>query len=133
MTAGKSENNDHTIVSTESVTLAGSIIVLPILSLIHILYHDIEKHAFDDTNNGYIEALTREWNPIADMLLDVMIQGDGDIQRLLVTCCTGILRETIDGKADGISLLLDVYKRQTLCLRWYGHCSHSSQPSSPSC
>ena len=34
MTAGKRENNDHTIVSTESVTLAGSIIVLPILSVI---------------------------------------------------------------------------------------------------
>lgn len=33
------------------------------------LYHDIEKHAFDSVNNGYIEALTREWNPIADMRL----------------------------------------------------------------
>ncbi len=33
------------------------------------LYHDIEKHAFDAKNNGYIEALTREWNPIADMRL----------------------------------------------------------------
>ena len=33
------------------------------------LYHDIEKHAFDSENNGYIEALTCEWNPIADMRL----------------------------------------------------------------
>ena len=33
------------------------------------LYHDIEKHAFDAESNGYIEALTREWNPIADMRL----------------------------------------------------------------
>ena len=33
------------------------------------LYHDIEQHAFDAENNGYIEALTREWNPIADMRL----------------------------------------------------------------
>ena len=33
------------------------------------LYHDIEQHAFDAKNNGYIEALTREWNPIADMRL----------------------------------------------------------------
>jgi cellobiose epimerase len=33
------------------------------------LYHDIEKHAFDAKNNGYIEALTREWEPIADMRL----------------------------------------------------------------
>ena len=34
MTAGNKENNDHTIVSTESVTEAGSIIVLPIASVI---------------------------------------------------------------------------------------------------
>lgn len=33
------------------------------------LYHDIEKHAFDRVNNGYIEALTRDWHPIADMRL----------------------------------------------------------------
>ena len=34
MTAGKSENSDHTIVSTESVIEAGSTIVLPMLSVI---------------------------------------------------------------------------------------------------
>lgn len=45
---------------------------------------------------------------IKSMLLYVMIQRDGNIQRLLVTCCTGILRETIDGKADGVSLLLGI-------------------------
>ena len=45
---------------------------------------------------------------IKGMLLYVMIQGDGDIQRLLVACCTGILRETIDSKADGVSLLLGI-------------------------
>ena len=45
---------------------------------------------------------------IKGMLLNVMIQRDGDIQRLLVACCTGILRETIDGKADGVSLLLGI-------------------------
>lgn len=33
------------------------------------LYHDIEAHAFDAINGGYVEALTREWNPIADMRL----------------------------------------------------------------
>ena len=34
MTAGKRENSDHTIVSTESVIEAGSTIVLPMLSVI---------------------------------------------------------------------------------------------------
>jgi len=33
------------------------------------LFNDIETHAFDSVNNGYIEALTREWQPIADMRL----------------------------------------------------------------
>jgi len=33
------------------------------------LYRDLEAHAFDKTNNGYTEALTRDWQPIADMRL----------------------------------------------------------------
>lgn len=33
------------------------------------LYKDIEGHAYDDHNNGYVEALTRQWDHIADMRL----------------------------------------------------------------
>lgn len=33
------------------------------------LYHDIEKHAYDTVDGGYREALTRDWQPIADMRL----------------------------------------------------------------
>ena len=33
------------------------------------LYDSIEEHAFDRENNGYIEATTRDWQPIADMRL----------------------------------------------------------------
>lgn len=33
------------------------------------LYHDIEDHAWDATYGGYIEATTRDWQPIADMRL----------------------------------------------------------------
>lgn len=33
------------------------------------LYRDIEAHAFDTVNNGYTEALSRDWKPIADMRL----------------------------------------------------------------
>lgn len=33
------------------------------------LFDDIEAHAFDAVNVGYIEALTRDWQPIADMRL----------------------------------------------------------------
>ena len=33
------------------------------------LYECIEEHALDIENNGYIEACTRDWQPIADMRL----------------------------------------------------------------
>jgi len=33
------------------------------------LFHDIENHAYDAKNNGYVEALTRDWQPIGDMRL----------------------------------------------------------------
>jgi mannobiose 2-epimerase len=33
------------------------------------LYHDIENHSRDKARGGYIEALTRDWQPIDDMRL----------------------------------------------------------------
>lgn len=39
------------------------------LDLAIALYHDIEKHSFDHENGGYLEALTRDWQPIADLRL----------------------------------------------------------------
>jgi mannobiose 2-epimerase len=33
------------------------------------LYQDIEKHSYDLRKGGYLEALTREWNEIADLRL----------------------------------------------------------------
>lgn len=33
------------------------------------LFHDIENHSRDREKNGYIEALTQDWQPIADMRL----------------------------------------------------------------
>lgn len=33
------------------------------------LFHSIEKYSFDCDKNGYLEALTREWEEIADMRL----------------------------------------------------------------
>ncbi len=33
------------------------------------LFRDVETHAYDAENNGYIEALTRDWQPIGDMRL----------------------------------------------------------------
>ena len=33
------------------------------------LFHDIESHSRDRENGGYIEALSRDWQPLADMRL----------------------------------------------------------------
>lgn len=33
------------------------------------LFHDIERHSFDQGKNGYFEAFGREWGPIEDMRL----------------------------------------------------------------
>ena len=52
---------------------------------------------------------------IEGMLFDVVIERDGDIQRFLITCSTRILGESVDGKADGIGLLLGI-KRITLVI-----------------
>lgn len=46
------------------------------------LFEDIEAHAFDAVNVGYIEALTRDWQPIADMRLS---QSDENGSRTMNT------------------------------------------------
>lgn len=33
------------------------------------LFHDLENHSFDKVKGGYLEASTRDWQPIADMRL----------------------------------------------------------------
>lgn len=33
------------------------------------LFYDIEKHSFDTEKNGYVEAMTADWQPISDMRL----------------------------------------------------------------
>lgn len=33
------------------------------------LFHDIERHSFDEVKEGYFEAFTKEWEPIEDMRL----------------------------------------------------------------
>jgi glycoside/pentoside/hexuronide:cation symporter, GPH family len=47
---------------------------------------------------------------VAGYMFDYCLHGNVTIEGLIInyTCCTGILRETIDGKADGVSLLLGI-------------------------
>ena len=47
---------------------------------------------------------------VESMVFDVMIQRDGDVECLLVTGGTSILRHTIDGESNGVGLLLGVQR-----------------------
>jgi mannobiose 2-epimerase len=40
-----------------------------VLELAKKLYQDIEQHSFDERLGGYLEALTRDWQPIDDLRL----------------------------------------------------------------
>ena len=40
------------------------------------LFADMENHCFDPEGNGYIEALSRDWSPIADMRLSTKDRND---------------------------------------------------------
>ncbi|RYY37876.1 MAG: N-acyl-D-glucosamine 2-epimerase [Sphingobacteriaceae bacterium] len=40
-----------------------------VIELAKGLFNDIEKHSFDNKRGGYLEAFTRNWQPIADLRL----------------------------------------------------------------
>ena len=46
------------------------------------LYRLIEKHSFDTEKNGYLEAFTEDWQPIADMRLS---EKDANEQKTMNT------------------------------------------------
>ena len=40
------------------------------------LFRDIESHAFDTRRNGYVDALSREWDPVEDLRLSEKDQNE---------------------------------------------------------
>ncbi len=82
------------------------------------LYHDIEKHAYDAKGNGYIEALTRDWQPIADMRLS---DKDENCSRTMNTHLhviepyTNLYRVWDDaGLRERLNNLLDIFTEKML-------------------
>ena len=70
---------------------------------------------FGSTSAAFTSGIgdyTVEFEPSAveSMVFDVMIQRDGDVECLLVTGGTSILRHTIDGESNGVGLLLGVQR-----------------------
>lgn len=46
------------------------------------LFHDIERHSRDKANGGYIEALSRDWQPLDDMRLSAK---DANVEKTMNT------------------------------------------------
>ena len=89
------------------------------------LYHDIEKHAFDSVNNGYIEALTREWNPIADMRLSDKDENGSRTMNThlhIIEPYTNLYRVWKSPELEkSIRNLLDIFTDKLLNKESYGH------------
>jgi len=67
------------------------------------LFDCIEEHAFDQEYNGYIEATTRDWQPIADMRLSDLDQNYPKSQNThlhIIEPYTNLLRALRELQAD---------------------------------
>lgn len=77
------------------------------------LYRDIEAHAFDRKNNGYIEAMTEEWGRTDDMRLsdkDENMSKTMNTHLHIIEPYTCLYRVWQDGKLAGsLRNLLDVF------------------------
>ena len=95
------------------------------------LFDCIEQHSLDKVNNGYIEAQTREWNEIADMLLSELdanfpksqnthlhiIEPYTNLYRCLKECEASPVSET-----HHLDLFFDMdWTREAGALESYGH------------
>jgi len=46
------------------------------LKMARVLFQDLEAHAFDRLNNGYTDALARDWSPVEDLRLSEKDQNE---------------------------------------------------------
>jgi mannobiose 2-epimerase len=82
------------------------------------LFHDVENHAFDEVNNGYTEALTREWKPISDMRLsdkDENMSKTMNTHLHVIEPYTNLLRVWKDEQLEHqVRNLLDIFTEKIL-------------------
>jgi mannobiose 2-epimerase len=82
------------------------------------LFYDVETHAFDRVNNGYIEALTRDWKPIADMRLSDKDENGSKTMNThlhIIEPYTNLLRIWKDERLElQVRNLLDIFTNKIL-------------------
>ena len=92
------------------------------------LFECIEEHALDTKYNGYIEAMTRDWLPIADMRLSEhdenypksqnthlhIIEPYANLFRTLRECKTAVPQETVIRVEKALRNIIDIFTEKIL-------------------
>ena len=89
------------------------------------LFHDIEDHSRDRIHGGYIEALTRDWQPIADMRLsekDANASKTMNTHLHIIEPYTNLLRVWPDPELkEATRELLGIFLDKIAAPQWRGH------------
>ena len=108
------------------------------------LYHSIEDHSFDKESNGYLEALTRDWQPIEDMRLSekdanekktmnthlhilepytnlYRVWKDEDLRKQLANLINVFLDKILDKQTNHLNLFFDEDWNNKYQIVSYGH------------
>ncbi len=89
------------------------------------LFHDIEDHSRDRIQGGYIEALTRDWQPIADMRLsekDANASKTMNTHLHIIEPYTTLLRVWPDpALKEATKELLGIFLDKIAAPQWRGH------------
>ena len=89
------------------------------------LFHDIEAHSRDRERGGYIEALTRDWQPIADMRLsdkDANASKTMNTHLHIIEPYTNLLRVWPDEQLrEATTELLEIFLSEIGRPDWRGH------------
>lgn len=87
------------------------------------LFADMETHCFDSEGNGYVEALSRDWSPIADMRLSTKDRNDSRTMNThlhIIEPYTNLYRVLPSDKLkERIVNLLGIFTGRIV--RWNGH------------
>jgi len=89
------------------------------------LFHDIEDHSRDRERGGYIEALTRDWQPIADMRLsekDANASKTMNTHLHIIEPYTNLMRIWPDAELrEALTSLLGIFLDRITAPEWRGH------------
>lgn len=89
------------------------------------LFHDIEDHSRDRERGGYIEALTRDWQPVDDMRLsekDANASKTMNTHLHIIEPYTNLMRVWPDAELrEALTSLLGIFLDRIAAPEWRGH------------